>query len=219
VALVTVGGKSVIRGAITMPRVGAWHAELEVVTDEDVSGRVTIDVAGGLTLSGTASGGGRYGGRYRVRVVAGADGLRTLAKPKHYVDPVVRTPLTDLARAAGETLSPTIAARLLDRRMTDWTVLEASTGAQIGALVERATPEGTSWRMLPDGTLWMGTETWPALDVEARESGRDLRDNRVDVALDAPLLVAGATLGGDRIDYAYQRIEPDRVWAQVWVAP
>lgn len=218
-ALVTVAGKAVIQGTIAMPRIGAWHAELEVVTDDDLAGRVSIDIAGALTLSGTVSGAGRYQGRHRVRVVAGADGLRTLAKPRHYVDPSIRTPLTDLTRAVGETLSPTIASRLLDRRLTDWTVLSGSTGSQVAAIVERAMPDGTAWRMLPDGSLWLGAETWPALDVDAREFGRDSRDKRIDVGLDAPLLLAGATLGGERIDYAYQRIEPSRVWAQVWVVP
>lgn len=219
-ALVTVNGHGVIRGTIAFPRTGAWHAELDVDASVELKGRVPIVIAGGaLTLSGTVSIGGVHRGINRVRIVAGADGLRKTAKPKHYVRPTTRLVLDDLTRHVGETVSGTVAASLA-ARLPAWTVLAASTGEQLTALCDRGAPDGTVWRALPDGTVWMGTDTFPASAVKDwRELDQGPRERRAEIGLDAPTLLPGTLLGEWKLDYIEHHVDEGSVRARVWWLP
>ncbi len=107
---------------ITMPRIGVWHATLHLASEVKPKGRVEIQ-AGPLALSGTVDRVGLEAGGVRVRVVAGAGRLGNAAKPRHYTSPVVRMPLDDLARDAGESLSPTCDAAVMNRTLLAWTTL------------------------------------------------------------------------------------------------
>jgi hypothetical protein len=217
-AILTAGGHDVLAGSITLPRVGAWTADLELDADAELEGPVTIEIAEGESLVGTARGGELTYGYMRPRVVAGADGLGKEARPRHYTNPAVRTVLGDLAAAAGETLSGTISAALLNARLTAWTVLVGTVGEQLGAFVRFALPPGTAWRYLPDGTLWVGAETWPASGTtDWRELDRFPREGRLELGLDSATLLPGTMLGADRLAYIEHRIRPSGVTAKVWL--
>ncbi len=219
-ALLTVAGFGVVRGVLAFPRIGAWHADLELDTLDAPVGAVTIDVsAGELVLSGTVSQGGEYQGLARLRIVGGADGLRKAARPRHYVRPQLRLPLADLIAGAGEKLSPTVDGSLLGAHLNAWSTLAQPTGLQIAALVERATPAGTSWRLLEDGTVWLGPEAWPDSGItEWREIDQAVRDRRLEIALDAPTLVAGTMLGDFKVDYVEHIIDGETARSRIWIA-
>jgi len=174
---------------------------------------------GALELQGTVTAGAEYQGLARLRIVAGADGLRRTARARHYVRPQLRLPLADLAAGAREKLSPTIAADLLGAHLNAWSTLGRSTGEQIAALVERATPPGTSWRLLADGTIWIGAETWPDSGIaEWREIDQAVRDRRLEIGLDAPTLMAGTMLGDFKVDYVEHIIDGEAVRSRIWIA-
>src|SRR6185369_6195049 len=94
-----------------------------------------------------------------VRVVAGKDGLGKTAKPKHYDDPSIRIVLADLVATAGEAVAGSADTSMLSRHLTAWTTTSRPVGNVIDLLLRQA--QGSSWRMLADGTVWVGSETWP----------------------------------------------------------
>lgn len=107
-AVLALGGVAATRCLLTVPQVGPWYADVDLVDDTVVTGRVTLQV-GGLTLSGTvdARHDGTQGVVRRTRVVAGAGSWgRTVAAKHYHNDAGVRALLVaqDAAREAGESL-------------------------------------------------------------------------------------------------------------------
>lgn len=220
-ALVTVDGIAAFRGRIGLPRVGVWIAELELDTTDALAGAVEVQIATGPTLRGTVVRGDTYAGQLHTRIVGGAAGMTKLATPKHYNGPVISTVLTDLARTAGEKVSGSIARATAGRALQAWTVLGTSIGEQLAVLITRGLPAGHAWRILPDGSLWVGLESWPEADLDDddwTELARHARERRLDLGLSAPRLLPGTTLGPDRIDYVDHRFGPDGVRATAWLA-
>jgi hypothetical protein len=218
-ALVVAGGFAVNRGNILLPRIGVWAADLELSATVDVTGQVEIEIAAGPTLVGTVVSGELAYGYVCARVVAGAAGLGKETEPKHYVGATVRTVLVDLMRTAGETLSGTIDPALLTLPLAGWTTLRMPVGEALAALVGSGMPAGTAWRFLPDGTLWIGAETWPDSAVEEwREFDRLPREGRLELGLDSPALLPGTVLGDDRIDYVEHWIDSKGARATAWLA-
>jgi hypothetical protein len=218
-ALVTANKLAVIEASIQMPQLGAWTADLVVDTDVALTGRVTIEIAGGLTLIGAVTRGDVFADTGHVRVTAGNDGLRRTAKPKHYISPNARTILADLLRTANETLSGTADPATLATSYPAWTTIGQPIGLAISALLQDRRLNVT-WRMLPDGTLWLGPESWP-------DSGlRDVADYQVlseapqegkaELGVEAPSLVPGMSLAGRRLSYVEHKIGSGAVRTNVW---
>jgi len=136
--LATVNGHTVTHARVYVPNLGAWHAELELEQAPELSGRVTLKVAG-LVLSGTvdASASGAFGEKRTCRVVAGAGGWATELAPKNYHNDARVKALhiaQDAAREAGEQLGnfvPTaerVGVDYVRQRGPASTVLEAAAG-------------------------------------------------------------------------------------------
>jgi hypothetical protein len=222
VALINLNGAAVLDGSsLYFSRTGAWHAELRVDTQSAIGDGCEINIAdGALVLEGTADRSGLFADTGFVRVVAGANGLGTTAKPKHYDDPTIRVVLADLLANAGEVISSTADASILGRHLTAWTTTARPTGPVVSLLVQQA--PNTSWRMLPDGTLWVGTESWPdsGLDPTTYQILDELpSDGSADLGMDAPLLIAGVSLAGRHVSAVEHRIDGRGVRARVWFEP
>jgi len=104
----------VTRARVQLPRWGAWWADVDLAEPEELTGRVTLTLAG-QTLSGTVVSGGAVDGRAAYRVVAGAGGWGREVTPQGYrSDAGVRvlTVATEAAQAVGETLADVPATRL-----------------------------------------------------------------------------------------------------------
>src|SRR6185437_3647351 len=206
-ALISVNGQDSIEARICTPRTGAWHINDLVDDQSALTGAITVTVDGGdgspYTLTGTVVRSGVFADTGHVRVVAGAAGLGISATPRHYQGPTVRIVLADLLRDAGETLSGTADTSVLATGLDAWTSTATPVGTLISLLLAAAAP-GSSWRMLADGTLWVGRETWPAQAVDSSlyqifedsaETGTML------IGVDAPLQLVGTTVEGRRVSY------------------
>ncbi len=216
-------GLPVTHGAITMPRTGAWHATLHLASEVKLSGRVEIKAGAGLSLVGTVNRAGLEAGGVRIRVVAGADGLRQAAKPRHYTSPVVRMPLDDLARDAGESLSPTCDAEVLNRTLLAWTTLGVETGAMMATLMDVVSglyaKDTVTWRFLGDGTLWAGRETWPASGAtDFRIVSQSPEDDVLVLGVTLPEVLPGTTLLERHVDTVEHTVTPDELLSRVWLA-
>jgi hypothetical protein len=199
-SLATVNDVPVIGGRLTFPIAGAWTAELDVQgSDADaLEGSVTIDV-GGVSLAGTASVSEDDGGQLRLTVTAGAAGLGATVTPQHYVPPVtVRRVLVDALAIGGETLSPAADAATLAVELPQWTRAAGTVKEAVRRVV--AAVSGAAWRHLPDGSVWVGPESWATFDdslvvVESEEPTQSLAT----VALDSLAILPGVTFRDKRI--------------------
>jgi hypothetical protein len=222
VAFALLNGAPVFHGTISIPRVGAWTADLAVDKHEAITGACKLVIDGGLTLVGTAARTGVWQDTARLRVVAGGAGLGKVAKPRHYRRTTMRVVLQDLLGAAGEKLSPTADAGTLALTFPAWVTLAQPIGRMIAALLEDTRlPAATAWRMLADGTLWVGAEAWPDSGLVNLTDYQDLaevpEEGTLELGVEAPRLLPGTVLGGRRVSYVVHRIDGGGARTSVWV--
>lgn len=224
-ALLTAQGLAVIEATLCLYRIGVWTADLVVDAPSPgeqalLSGAITLAVNdGALEFKGTAVPGrsGEFLDAGHLLVVGGGGGLQRLTTAKHYQQATVRIVLGDLLRAAGETLAAATDAAVLATQLDRWTTLGRRTiGAALSSLVGTAAA-GTAWRVLPDGTVWLGQETWPDAGIDYDILNRSPREALLEIGVEAPLLVPGTTLDGKRVSYVEHRVAGGHVRTTVYL--
>jgi hypothetical protein len=181
-------------------------------TPNQPTGNLVLTIDGGLLLRGVAFQSGPWLQTTYLRMVAGVDGLRKTARPKFYQGTSARIVLMDLLSAAGETLSSTADASVLSRSLTSWTTIAQPIGSAVAVLAKSL---GVSWRMLSDGTLWIGSETWPdsgLVDgVDFVDIDESPHENRIELGVVAPRLLPGTKIGDRRVSFVEHTIEADSI--------
>lgn len=219
-ALVTANGAGVVSAVITMPRVGAWHAELVVDSDAGVVGACTLAIDGGLTLNGTAKRAGVWQDTTFVRLVGGAGGLGKTARPQHYRSVSIRTVLQDLARASGELIAATADAAVLATQLVYWTTVAQPVSDVLGRLMADPRVAGAAWRILPDGTLWVGRESWPdarlADVIDYQRIAEAPHEGKAELGFEAPRLLPGQALGARRVSAVEHTVRDGSVRTLAW---
>jgi hypothetical protein len=214
---VTIAGeqKTVTGGNATLPRTGAWMANL-VVNGETIPKGSMVATLSGVDMPCFIQRCELVQGMQHLRVIGGAGGLAKTAKAKHYRNPTVRHVLTDLARDAGEALSSTCTAAILNQPLNYWTTLALPTGAILQALADVA-GGGCVWRILYNGALWFGVETWPACPADVRIMQQDAQNASQVLGTDAQGIWPGTTIAGRRVDLVVHDFgDPPR--STVWFA-
>lgn len=156
----------VTEGIIHLPRVGVWHANLILIAYgvPAQSGKVVVTLGDEnqgtpLSFSGTfGANGPTQRGTLRVHINGGGGGLSTVLTPKGYRAVPLQIPMTDLLNDAGEVLSPTADPNVLAAQLPFWVRIQQTAALGLSSLLQVT---GTTWRVLPDGTIWFGTETYP----------------------------------------------------------
>ena len=188
-----VNGYAVLQADLVRPWAGRWTAR--VALD---GGLIAGDLAQlhllGLDYSGTVREAGVIGGRGYAMIVAAA-GLDRALSAQHYAGGVsVRLLLADLLESLGEALAGTSDPDLMARVLPAWT---RPAGPALNSLDALADYLGTTWRTLPDGTVWVGSDTWTPTADEWRLTAGDPGAGRLTLAADV------ATFGpGDSLDSA-----------------
>ncbi len=217
----------VVSGSISLPRIGTWHLEAKVDSDVDITEDVpaTVSINGGeLDLVGTVTRAIDYQGITQVRVVggvataddSGARGLQQLAAPRFYTQATVGAILGDLLRDCGNATAIDADIDMLGTTLPSWTTIKAPIGRQIAELLR---PLAAAWRMKPDGTLWVGAETWPDAAIASDDWQTieyDHWNGIIRFGLLSPTLLPGTTIGGYRADRVEHPITGDSVTASVW---
>jgi len=207
-AVLTAGGAAhdVLSGSITLRLRGVWGSLLELDADAPMSGAVEIalardDGAAPQLFKGTIIYGAPYEGRVRIVVAGGAakiaGPIAPILAPRNYVaGPKLSTIVADIAADAGEKLAAGVELELEGRTLQRW--LRAAGLAADGLQLLGDRLEG--WRVLPDGTLWAGAETWPEVSPAGLyQQGDDGHALVVDVAPEAATLLPGSVVLGRRI--------------------
>jgi hypothetical protein len=207
----TLAGYPILSGSVTLPRQGVWHADLVIDADAAPSGPAALGLGAALTLQGTVQRSGIFAGEVRVRVVGGKGLLQTELSPQWYVGAPVSVPLRDLVEGAGEVLSSTCDTGVLGTVLEPgWARLSGEAGVALGQLLEGL---GATWRVLPDGSVWVGPETWPAASgmADLVVLDDDGSDALMVATTEAPTLLPGQTLQGRRVSAVEYSVEPSSV--------
>jgi hypothetical protein len=119
---------------------------------------------------------------------------------------------------AAEKLSPSADAATIARQLASWTTAALPTGVVIAAALASAAP-GASWRVLPDGTVWLGPETWPdsGLTVDDYQIlDEEPRQFLALLGVEAPILLPGTMLGDRRVSRTEHVVDAEGVRTWAW---
>ncbi len=188
------GGTAAVTAlSLLCPRVGQWTADVTLDADAGPSGACSLSLDG-RTYAGHVVRGAVYAGAWRGRIV-GSAGLLADAPATALQGATLALVLRDLAGAVGITLAADTGA--LDAAAPRW---HRHTGPASQAVADIARAAGYAWRVRPDGTLWLGADTWstvtPASPVdvldELPEAGRiALAGDTLDIAPGQTLALRG----------------------------
>jgi len=224
--LVTANGVTVISGSVMRPLVGVWTADL-VIDQADGTGfdpgtKVTITADGGYSLTGVvdANRTGDFLDAVHVRVIGGAGGIMSNnSAARSYVQPqaFVRDVISGLMSDSGETLSATTDAGFLATNLTAWSTIGADTvDRNIRVLVDIIAPS-MSWRVLSDGTVWVGNESWPSLAGTIDIIAQDPTDGSYYLGVNSPFVIPGVSIDGvGKVARVQDIIESGKLRSRVW---
>lgn len=210
----------VIEGMIHLPRIGVWHADftLEAPGSSDantmLSGGAQITLAG-KTYSGTFDHNGATDrDTIRVRINAGAGGMGTLLAAKGYRATTLKIVLGDILAAAGEQLSLAADPAVLATNLPFWVGMQQPAGLALQSLLQVT---GSAWRMLTDGTLWFGTETYPqTTQTDFVQLSTEPELARYEFSSYAPSLLPGETFQGQRVSAVVHYVRPHSLRSQLF---
>lgn len=208
-------GHPCIAVTIRMPKVGIWVADLRVDSTTALEGNVRLDIGGGaLVLDGVARRSGVWGDTAILRVVAGKGGMKGQTTPKFYRLASVRQIVKDILAQAGEALSeradPGVLGKLIDAHCQ----IQRSCAAALSDLCEGI---GAAWRALPDGTIWVGIDTWTARIADPGVLMSSDPRAQCDVySAEDPSIVPGTTIDGRHVSFVEHSVSNDRVESTIW---
>jgi len=203
-----VNGYQIMQADLTRPWEGRWTARIELDGGLAVGDRAALRLLG-VDYAGTVREAGVIGGRGYALIVAGAGGLDRALAPQHYSRGVsVRLLLQDLLEGTGEALAATADPALLGTVLPAWTRGAGPALDALDALVEYL---GSTWRALPDGSIWVGSDTWPVTGDEWILIGGDPGVGRLTVAADVATLAPGESLAaGLRVRSVTHLVSPSQ---------
>ena len=156
-AEITVNGLRATLCALTIPRFGAWVADVDVDSAEAITGAVTLAIDD-ASWSGAVARGGLVNGSWHGRLVGGAGGLSTALSALAQRGSTLGTVLADALREAGETIAAD--ADDLDAVAPLWHRIAGAASIAVGDVARAA---GYAWRVRADGRVWLGSDAWTAL--------------------------------------------------------
>ncbi|HEV8462078.1 MAG TPA: hypothetical protein VGQ38_15365 [Gaiellaceae bacterium] len=213
VTLSKVGGATVavLGGDLVMGLRGNWiaHVQTGSAPGPAEGDAVVIAVAANparkvaaASFSGTVRRAGAWAGEHELVIVGGAGHLLDEIPGDDHVGSAAPVPLELVAericRAAGEVLDASVPANLANYAVPRWTRAKGTPASAFNLLVQEF---GLSWRVLDTGAIWVGLETWTALD--ARAVGYELEelpdDGTIRCASGGATLRPGVTVLGRRV--------------------
>ena len=212
---ITIGGQQVISGRLIVPQVGPWHAELDLSADDDAipEGETSLVFGDSVTWSGYVRRGGSDHERGKVRIVGGKGGLHTELDARSYRGVPLSLVLSDLARDAGETLASDLDSDLTGYVFTALARTKASMSQTLPGLIETL---GATWRVLADGTVWVGEDAWETAEIDHVELDRNDARGIIEIAPEQPDLVPGVTFLGERVICVVYEFDAEKLRAKVW---
>jgi hypothetical protein len=191
----TCNGKDILSLTLSEPRIGVWSAVVDVDSEQAITGSVEI-VVDGVTFTGTVVKGDLHAGRVHAQIAGGAGKISKVLDTKHYRGTSLGTVVDDLMRETGEKLSPTTDARVRGHIVSRWSRFRGMASAELELV---AAELKLTWRILRDGTVWLGEDTWAEARGDHDEIDRTPGRDSVLIAPEAPHVQPGQTFDGKRV--------------------
>ncbi len=207
----TINGTPLISLRTRMPRTGVWFADAVADQATPLAGKVSISIGdGALVLSGTVipTRSGVWTEAAHARVLGGAGGLSTPVPAKWWRQATARIVVLDILQAAGETLSQTADSTILGTQLTGWAHKTMPAADALARLVDWL---GAIWRVLPDGTVWIGNETWPAAADPGTLLWTDPERQRSRYGAEVPAILPGTSIGSQYISLVEHSVQAGAV--------
>lgn len=190
-----------IGGDLEMPLRGNWTYDGDVDSQAFGLGHASITYTAGstVTFSGTVIEASTQAARTRVRIVGGAGGLRNEIPARGYgANTPASTVAKDVSVACGEAVAGGVFNVLRDVNLATGFHRTLGTGSNALNNICDALGAGWNWRVLSNGTIWIGQETWPSAKAPFQEKEPD--ENGVAIYADAsPAIIPGVNLEGRRV--------------------
>lgn len=215
-SLLQLGDAPVMSGMLSRPLRGAWTADLEVDADAAPSGRVTLSGAG-VSLVGTVVQSQSWNDRQRCRVVGGAGGMTKTLGATFYRSVTLRSIVTAILASAGEALSPSSSTSVLSRSVPVWVRLRGPAASLLDQVLAAWAPTAI-WRVLPDGTVWIGEPAWTTATTATVTQDNRGDEEVAELAGEDLTLDAGTTTQGRKVGLVRYFIAPDSVRGEVFWA-
>jgi len=196
--MITANGQPVLAMRLTLPVQGIWVATLQVSTEDDIEGTLTLEQDDSVRYTGAVLRGAAVNGVALVEAVGGTGGLGRDLAARSYQGASARAIIGDLLAGVGERLDGGATRSVLSTTFAYWTRAAGRASVALSSVVDAL---AARWRVLPSGAVWVGTETWPAVpsDYDALELDRDPAAGSVLLAPEMFSLVPGVTLRGERV--------------------
>ena len=160
-----VNGKPIVECRLSMPKIGAWLAnDLLIDSDEgfNIGDSVTIDFLDTI-FKGTVLDTGIFQGFQRCTVIGGTGRLPEYLESACYNSIPVGQIIRDIARKTGHQVSTTSDQNVLNNNLVGWNILKMQASLALEKVLQIT---NSIWRILPDGTLWVGPEKYSAVNPE-----------------------------------------------------
>lgn len=215
-AYLTVGGFGCARGRVLLPRQGVWVADV-LIEPTDGSGpppgvgsKVSVVLNGSLSLTGTVRRAQNAYGALMARIVGGAGGFPTSIPSKAYLSVPLRMPFSDLLSEIGESLSVQSYAQDLTPVLPFWVRGAGPAYRAMGELMGQIPSD--NWRILPDGTTWIGQEQWQPTSMPYELISYQPNELKMVVYSDTPIVLPGQSLQGQfNVSTVEHIVEHDKV--------
>lgn len=183
---------SVVSASIDMPIHGAWKASMELDGDSPAIGDACTIIAPDSQWSGTVIWSQSEWNRVKVVVVGGKGKLSEECEPQQFKEADVKLLVKDTLGA--ETISSSSDASILGKSFPWWVRYATPRTTALDSIVSAA---DANWRVLDDGSVWVGVDSFPAVSTIAWE----LSDahQKITMATDYPTIRPGITLNTRKI--------------------
>lgn len=205
----TINGEAVFDLRLILPRLGRWTLDCILSADQqsELTPGTAVQVAfDSFALNGTVLRGGPFIGAQNCRIVGGNGTIGQPAIPFMAQSTTWRTIVARLLQNCGESLSsdadPT---DVLLSQPAAWTVSSERTAPQLTAMCNAMAP-GTVWRFNPDGTVWIGIDTFPAATlINTAVVTEHPEQGFIELGPLAPQILPGVSLNGQPVtDVVYE---------------
>lgn len=191
-----------IQAHLQHPRMGVWECSLHLDSDAVPTGKIKFQLDD-LDFTGTVlpDHTGTDGPRAKCRVVGGNGHLSRIIPAHSYSGGTgvkVGTVVKDILKACGEDLSDLSDGPTLDRTLSRWHVNGGTAQQALTALADQI---DAAWRVLRDGTVWFGEETWPEVAPEGTVTHEAWSEGHLTLASETPDMVPGTVYQGQKIEH------------------
>ena len=207
---VTLNTFPVVSARLTIPRCGCWHGDFIVDSDQDlpIGSTATIeDALTGFVATGKITRSKIQSLRLECRVVGGG-GLNNTLPPRGYRNASLLLPLSDCLNDCDEALAANVSGDITSTLLAFWQTPKQTGAEELQALADTA---NVTWRVLLDGTVWLGREDWATIDREFTVIADNATQGKIELALDGldAEILPGKTILDRRVSLVEWSIDPE----------